>query len=41
MSNAQVASIGCVLAGVVLLLWASKRNAVPAGQPAIAVEKPA
>jgi phosphatidylglycerol:prolipoprotein diacylglycerol transferase len=41
MSNAQVASIGCVLAGIVLLLWASRRSAVPEEQPALAVEKTA
>jgi phosphatidylglycerol---prolipoprotein diacylglyceryl transferase len=41
MSNAQIASLGCVVAGVVLKLWASTRSAVPAEHPALAIEKPA
>jgi phosphatidylglycerol---prolipoprotein diacylglyceryl transferase len=41
MSNAQIASLGCVVAGVVLMLWASTRSAVPAEHPALAIEKPA
>lgn len=41
MSNAQVASIGCVIAGVVLLLVVSKRGRVAINQRALAVEKTA
>jgi phosphatidylglycerol---prolipoprotein diacylglyceryl transferase len=41
MSNAQIASLGCVVAGVVVMLWASTRSAVPVERSAIAIEKPA
>jgi phosphatidylglycerol:prolipoprotein diacylglycerol transferase len=42
LSNAQLASLGCVAAGVILLLWASKRSAIQAEEPPVlTVEKPA
>jgi phosphatidylglycerol---prolipoprotein diacylglyceryl transferase len=41
MSNAQVASIGCVIAGIALLLVVSKRGRVTMNQRALAVEKTA
>jgi phosphatidylglycerol:prolipoprotein diacylglycerol transferase len=41
MSNAQVASIGSMVAGVVLLAWIARRGAVTAERPVVAVEKPA
>jgi len=41
LSNAQLASAGCVVAGVVLFFWAAKRSSVPAEQPALAIEKTA
>ena len=41
LSNAQVASVGCVLAGAVLLLWLHKHDPVKSKQSALAVEKTA
>ena len=41
MSNAQLASIGSIIAGAALLVWAALRGKVPAEPPAIAVEKTA
>lgn len=41
MSNAQLASVGCVFAGVVLLIWAATRRPAQSGQPSLAVEKTA
>jgi phosphatidylglycerol---prolipoprotein diacylglyceryl transferase len=41
MSNAQVASIGSVVAGAVLLLWLAKRRSVAVERTAMAVHKPA
>jgi phosphatidylglycerol---prolipoprotein diacylglyceryl transferase len=41
MSNAQVASIGCVVAGAAMLMWVARRASVAANQPAVAFEKPA
>jgi phosphatidylglycerol:prolipoprotein diacylglycerol transferase len=38
LSNAQLASAGCVIAGVVLLVWAHSRRSVAASQPVLAVE---
>jgi phosphatidylglycerol:prolipoprotein diacylglycerol transferase len=41
LSNAQLASLGSVLAGIALILWALRRRAVqPGGAPAV-VEKTA
>jgi phosphatidylglycerol:prolipoprotein diacylglycerol transferase len=39
LSNAQLASAGSVLAGAAIILWAATRR--PAGEPAMAIEKPA
>jgi phosphatidylglycerol:prolipoprotein diacylglycerol transferase len=41
LSNAQLASIGSVLAGLALILWAARRPVEQLEQPASAVEKPA
>jgi phosphatidylglycerol:prolipoprotein diacylglycerol transferase len=41
MSNAQLASIGSVVAGAVLLFWAARRPAAVDDHSALAVEKPA
>lgn len=41
LSNAQLASVGSVAAGLVLMLWVSRRGAIPAEQPTVAVERPA
>jgi phosphatidylglycerol---prolipoprotein diacylglyceryl transferase len=42
MSNAQLASLGCVAAGVILLVWVGRRSTVPVEQQqAVAIEKPA
>jgi phosphatidylglycerol:prolipoprotein diacylglycerol transferase len=41
LSNAQLASIGSVIAGAAILIWTATRRAVPADQPAVHVEKPA
>jgi phosphatidylglycerol:prolipoprotein diacylglycerol transferase len=41
LSNAQCASIGSVLAGIVLMVWVSRRGTVPFEQPVAAVERPA
>ena len=42
MSNAQFAALGCIAAGIVLLLWAAKRSPAPAEQQqAVAIERPA
>lgn len=41
LSNAQLASIGSVVAGVLLLLWAASRRTVAVDQRALSVEKPA
>lgn len=38
LSNAQLASLGSVVAGIAIVIWASTRK--PAEQPAIAIEKP-
>lgn len=41
LSNAQLASAGCVVAGVILMVWVAKRRAVAEEQPVLAVQKPA
>jgi phosphatidylglycerol:prolipoprotein diacylglycerol transferase len=41
LSNAQLASIGSVIAGAAILIWAATRRAVPVDQPSVHVEKPA
>ncbi|HWG20555.1 MAG TPA: prolipoprotein diacylglyceryl transferase [Terracidiphilus sp.] len=42
MSNAQIASIGSTIAGIVFLVWLATRSAVAADHPApLAIEKPA
>lgn len=41
LSNAQLASAGCVIAGAVLLVWIARRRPVAEEQPVIAVQKPA
>jgi phosphatidylglycerol:prolipoprotein diacylglycerol transferase len=41
LSNAQLACLGSVAAGVILLLWLANRRTVPVEQTALAVEKPA
>ena len=38
LSNAQLASAGCVIAGVALLVWTSTRRPVDTRQPALAIE---
>jgi phosphatidylglycerol---prolipoprotein diacylglyceryl transferase len=41
LSNAQLASIGSVIAGAAILIWTATRRAVPSDQPTVQVEKPA
>jgi len=41
MSNAQIASIGCVAAGVALLVWVARRRTAVEDHTAVAIEKPA
>jgi phosphatidylglycerol---prolipoprotein diacylglyceryl transferase len=41
MSNAQFASLGCVAAGIALLVWTSRRSRVPATSPSLAAQKSA
>ena len=41
LSNAQLASLGSVVAGVALIVWAARRPAVESNSVADAVEKPA
>jgi phosphatidylglycerol:prolipoprotein diacylglycerol transferase len=41
LSNAQLASVGSVLAGIVLMVWAARRGAVPAEKAHVAVQRPA
>lgn len=41
LSNAQLASLGSVAAGIILMLWAANRRNVPTQRRAIAVEKTA
>lgn len=41
LSNAQLASAGCVVAGAVLLVWLAKRRPVAEEKPVLTVQKPA
>lgn len=41
LSNAQLASAGCVVAGAALLVWIARRRPVAEEQPVLAVERPA
>jgi phosphatidylglycerol---prolipoprotein diacylglyceryl transferase len=41
LSNAQLASLGSVIAGAAILIWTATRRAVPADQATVQVEKPA
>lgn len=41
LSNAQLASAGSVVAGIIMLIWASTRRAARVDHPAVAVERPA
>ena len=41
LSNAQLASLGSIVAGIALLIWIAKRRKIAEKQPALAVQKPA
>jgi phosphatidylglycerol---prolipoprotein diacylglyceryl transferase len=41
LSNAQLASAGCVVAGALLLVWIARRRSAAEEQPVLAVQKPA